>query len=408
MNKILWVCHFLPYPSTGHGALQRTHHLVRQVAKSFDVHLFVVDEVEDHEAVSAALGVKSISSIKPRTGLDKVLPMCRSLLGKSTYWERLFYHEALHAQIVSTAAVEPCLVILDTAFLAPYVKHVNCQTLIVNHHNVESALLAQRASRQGGALTALFDAQATRTAALEIEISKLAAHHWVVSLEDSMRLRSVVGDVQTFIVPNGVDVEYFSPEPRATVSQIPNSLVFAGGMDWYPNRDAIKWLAEELWETLVNANPEHSMTIVGKSPPTEVLQLARTDARIEVAGFVPDVRPFIHRAFAYLCPIRQGGGTRLKVLDALALGCPLVATGLAVDGLQLKDEVHFLQADDGDSMANALERLEREPELARELARNGRNHVIEHFSWDYIGSILVDFLSKSSSAERTARSKFSA
>lgn len=400
MNKILWVCHFLPYPSTGHGALQRTHHLVRQAAKSFDVHLFVIGEIPDHDTVLATLGVKSIASVKPRAGVGKAISMCRSLLGRRTYWEHLFYHRALHAQLKAMATEGPCSVVLDTAFLAPYTKDVECKQLIVNHHNIESALLAQRASRQTGVTAAMFRGQASRTLALEVHASTIASQQWVVSREDELRLRAAVdSDPDVRIVPNGVDVDYFSPLSPDAIARTPKALVFAGGMDWYPNNDAIKWLAEEIWPALTTESAGYTMTIVGKSPPAEAIELARRDSRIEVTGFVPDIRPYIHQASAYLCPIRQGGGTRLKILDALALGCPLVATGLAVDGLLLQDGVHFLQADDPAGMASALLRLSTEPGLADSLVENGRRHVIELFSWDYIGTTLVDFLSKSAKAD---------
>ena len=142
-----------------------------------------------------------------------------------------------------------------------------------------------------------------------------------MSTLDAARLRALVGEIETAVVENGVDVHYFRPvrdsRPRA------GNLVFVGTMNWYPNQDAMRYFLRDVWPLLLADNPERSLTVVGRDPPTEVVAAAR-DPRVRAPGFVPDVRTYLAEAAVYVCPIRDGGGTRLKVLDALAMaGLPV-------------------------------------------------------------------------------------
>ena len=127
--------------------------------------------------------------------------------------------------------------------------------------------------------------------------------------------------------------------------------------------------------------------VIGRDPPGDVLAAAR-DAAVHVPGYVEDVRPYLAAAAIYVCPIRDGGGTRLKVLDALAMAKPLVATGLAVEGLDLVEEEHYLRAETPVDTVRQIRRLERDPDLSRRLAWSGRRLVEQRYSWEVIGARL--------------------
>jgi glycosyltransferase involved in cell wall biosynthesis len=202
---------------------------------------------------------------------------------------------------------------------------------------------------------------------------------------DATRLREIVPGTATLDVDNGVDVDYFAPGASGQVER--GGLVFAGTLSLYSNRDAVRYLLDEIWPALIAQNPERRLAIVGRNPGPEVLRAAR-DTRITVTGFVEDVRPHLDAASIYVCPIRDGGGTRLKVLDALAMGKPLVASGLAVEGLSMVDEEHYLKAETPAEYVKQITRLENDPELRRRLAAAGRDLAVRRYSWTVIGEKL--------------------
>src|SRR5690606_24689574 len=129
--------------------------------------------------------------------------------------------------------------------------------------------------------------------------------------------REICPGARTTVLANGVDVDYFQRRtPQSAVE--PGHLIMVSGMNWFPNRDAVLLMAEKIWPELTKVMPEARLTIVGASPPQAILDLAARDPRVTVTGFVDDVRPYMEKAQVYLCPMRDGGGTRLKILDALS------------------------------------------------------------------------------------------
>jgi glycosyltransferase involved in cell wall biosynthesis len=157
-------------------------------------------------------------------------------------------------------------------------------------------------------------------------------------------------------------------------------------MDWFPNHDAVTWTAEAIWPALANDGAHRTLTIVGKSAPSAVAALAARDARVRAAGFVDDVRPYMWDADVFLCPIRVGGGTRLKVLNVLAAGCPLVSTAIGVEGLDMAPDEHYLRAESPAEFVAQVGRIERDPALRQRLVEAGRRHVMARFSWEKIGA----------------------
>jgi glycosyltransferase involved in cell wall biosynthesis len=275
----------------------------------------------------------------------------------------------------------------DTVGLMSYDNSAPGVPIVLNHHNIESQLTHRRATRESSLPARIYLRwDARKLERYERTACHRAAVNITVSALDAERLRAVVGGGDTVVVENGVDIDYF--QPRSLEPQEPGSLIFVGTMNWYPNREAIRYFLEEVWPLLLADRPERRLSVIGREPPAEVLAATR-DGRVRAPGFVADVRPYLAAAAIYVCPIRDGGGTRLKVLDALAMGKPLVATALAVEGLGLTEEVHYLRAETPPDYVRQIRRLETEPALRDRLSASGRRFVEQHFSWDAIGQKLL-------------------
>lgn len=392
---VLWVSHFMPYPPAG-GAWQRSYHLLRQAARH-------------HDVVLAALNRPSALARGPALAeaVEHLSAFCRDVVVERNRWDgsrfrRLtclslapflpwpydvtwFHSRELDLRLRQLAASHRFdLIHLDTLGLIPYARHFPSTPLVLNHHNVESHLVHRRAEREKRMLRRLYlRRDGVKLERLERSACRRVAINLTVSEEDARRLHQVAGPVATAVVENGVDVTYFAP-PATDQSQRWH-LVFAATLSWYPNREAAHYLVREIWPLLAARRAEARITIVGRDPPPELLAAARRDARISVTGPVDDVRGYLAAASTYVCPIQDGGGTRLKVLDALAAGKPLVATGLAVEGLGLTDGRHYLGAETPEQFVRAIERLESEPTLRAQLTVEGRSIMVRRFAWDTVG-----------------------
>ena len=395
--RILWLSHFVPWPPVGHGALQRSYHLLRAAAASHEVHLLALAppsaaaaDLDLSVATGALRKVAADAEIYPMPRdwqqLRRAWLLMRGVAKGESHWERWFHNGAMVNRVRELRGRFD-LVHVDIVFLASYRAPIAGTPVVLNHHNIESALVRQRSdTARNPVARAVLRHEASKLGALERDWAPRAAVNLVVSELDGERLVRVAPGAKANVVPNGVDTDYFRADPE--VRSDPSTIVFAGGMDWYPNRDAMVLFAREIWPRLVSANAQRRAIIIGRSPPSELTDVR--DSRLEVLGFVPDVRPLVSRAAIYICPIRVGGGTRLKILDALSMSRALVSTDLGVEGLDLTPDVHFLRANTPDEFERQITRLEGDEALRARLGRAGRELVEKRFSWDVVGERLLE------------------
>jgi glycosyltransferase involved in cell wall biosynthesis len=183
------------------------------------------------------------------------------------------------------------------------------------------------------------------------------------------------------VVPNGFDPGYFVPE---TTARERARLLFLGTLDYAPNLDGLDWFLAEVWPRLRARAPELALDVVGRDAPERLRRRAADGVR--VLGRLDDVRPALARATALVAALRVGGGTRLKVVDALAMRCPVVATAAAIEGLELAHGREVLLANDPQGYAREVERLLDAPELGARLAEAGRARVLELYPWERLAA----------------------
>jgi glycosyltransferase involved in cell wall biosynthesis len=179
------------------------------------------------------------------------------------------------------------------------------------------------------------------------------------------------------VVATGVDTGFFSPGP---VDRASRALVFTGSMDWLPNEDAMLYFCREILPAIRRREPDVTLSIVGRAPTPAVRNLA-AEHGVTVTGRVDDVRPFMHDAAVYVVPLRIGGGTRLKIFEAMAMGKAVVSTTVGAEGLPVRDGEHVLLADDPPSFADAVIRLLHDVECRQRLARAARQLVTDQYDW---------------------------
>lgn len=202
-----------------------------------------------------------------------------------------------------------------------------------------------------------------------------------VSRQDADALASLDPRILPVVIPNGVDCEYYVPSDGVCAKPLADlSIVFTGKMDFRPNIDACVWFADEVLPQVRREIPLAHVSFVGQKPNPAVLSL-RERPGIEVTGFVPDTRPFIADAAVFAVPLRMGSGTRLKVLEAMAMGKAIVSTSFGVSGIECENGRQVLVADTPQEFADALKTILRDKDRARDLGTNARRLAVDRYEW---------------------------
>ncbi|HMY76818.1 MAG TPA: glycosyltransferase, partial [Blastocatellia bacterium] len=272
------------------------------------------------------------------------------------------------------------LIVCD--FLTPSVNlgaNLSCPTLLFQH-NVEAMIWQRHTEQQANpAKQRYLREQWRKMRRYEQQACRRFDAVVAVSREDADYFRRHYGVTNVHDVPTGVDVDYF--QPRA-VSVVPNSLVFVGSMDWLPNEDAMVYFAEQILPRVAAELRDFTLKIVGRDPTPRVRELARRYPNITVTGRVGDVRPHLAAAAACIVPLRIGGGTRLKIYEAMAMGKAVVSTSIGAEGLPVRDGAELLLADTPEAFARAVVRLLRNDALRQQIGQNARAAVCERFGWE--------------------------
>jgi glycosyltransferase involved in cell wall biosynthesis len=396
-RKILWLSHLLPYPPEG-GALQRSYHLIRGAAQFGDVDIvtfrqraFHPDRASVDRAVSKLEEFVNVEGVfdlpADRSRFAKTWLLASSLLTRDPYTVRWNRSHLLNRGIREIAARRRYdLVHFDTIGMFQYRTSFPNAAWVLNHHNVESQMIARRAETAKAAARLYLQREHRRLAEWEVAHGRDATVHIVVSAPEAEHLRHLIPGAEIAVVENPADTTFFAPDetPRQ-----PGHVVFVGRIDAYSNAAAVRWLRDEIWPALRARGLARRLSIVGRNPPGDIVAWGASDPSVEVTGYVGDVRPFMRRAEVYVCPIRDGGGTRLKLLDAMAMGMPIVSHGFAIEGLSITPGCQALVADDAEGIVSAVEEILSNPDRAATLGRNARTHVETHFSVEAVRSHLA-------------------
>lgn len=260
--------------------------------------------------------------------------------------------------------------------------------VVLFQHNIESQIWKRLADTAGNAVKrAYLASQYRRMWRAEKELSEGFEGIITVSPEDSAfcreqyQLRRVLGDV-----PTGVDVDAFQPPAKPAAAPV---IGFLGSMDWMPNIDGVLWFAREVLPKVREQMPEVRVKIIGRNPPASIRALA-ADPAIEVTGTVPEVQPHVHECRVIAVPLLAGGGTRIKIFEAMAMGVPVISTTIGAEGLPVRHGEEIEIADDAESFAQGTLKLLADAAAAARMALNARELMEQRFSWRFAASKFVE------------------
>jgi glycosyltransferase involved in cell wall biosynthesis len=401
-----------PDRSLGGGSIRQSH-LFEALASELPTDLLAPGAPPDHRVRSAAANVIELPRRRPlwteHPGGRRALALGITL--GSRYPSPIYPARAVRrdlARAIGERRYRYELVCVEHEALAPLIPAVRSEYWIITFHHLLSGMIRSELALAPGRRQRWFRARDLRKAqALEQRTVESYDRCVVCSEQDAVALAADVDGIapdRVTVIPNGVDLDLLRPTP---VPRAPRILL-PGRLAWQPNVDGALWFCSQVWPQILAAVPDATLELVGRSPAHEVLALARMPG-VSVHADVPSMVPYFESARVVVVPLRVGTGTRLKALEGMGAGRPVVGTTVGLEGIGVVDGVHARVADDAGAFAEAvIETLQRD-ELANSMAEVGRAHVESRFGWDRIGARFVDMVSEllDSSATRHAASRAS-
>lgn len=390
--RILWVKTELLHPVDKGGRI-RTYQMLRSLAREHEVTYLCLDD--GGAAADAAQRASEYCArlvTVPFYPAKKFTPgffadLARNLFSSLPYAIARYRSDVLRAE-VARLAFHADLIICD--FLAPsqnVPSNLGVPTVLFQH-NVEATIWQRHASvAKDPVRRAYLRTQWRRMRRFESEECRRFDRVIAVSEADVAAFRSEYGIEAVGSVPTGVDLDYFMMP--ADSARRGSEILFVGSMDWMPNEEGIRWFAEHVFERVRARIPGATLTIVGRAPSDRLRKLAERTEGVSLTGTVPDVRPYLARAGISVVPLRVGGGTRIKIYEAMAMGVPVVSTTIGAEGLPVTHEQQLLIADTPEEQVESIVRLMSNPHEARSLAANALAFVRQHGSWSAVANAFL-------------------
>lgn len=413
MGNLLYLAHRLPFPPNK-GDKVRSYHLLKHLTSRHRVFLGAfVDDPEDEahvETVRAMCAELYVARLHPR------MAKLRGLAGLLTHEAlslRYYLDASLQAWVGRTVAAHKMdAVVIFSSVMAQYLEGPpgdDCATLLVDFVDVDSAKWTQYAASRPWPLAWLYRREGERLLAYERAVAARSRRSFFVTERECALFRRLAPECGDMVesLGNGVDTDYFSPDPaRASPFAVDASqperiaVVFTGAMDYWPNIDAVTWFATDILPALRRNWPRLRFYIVGRKPPASVLALA-CDA-VVVTGTVPDVRPYLQHAALVVAPLRVARGVQNKILEAMAMARPVVASRDCVAAINARAGAELLCADAADDFAREIDALLAAPARAAQIGRSGRQRVIASHGWSAQLAGIDRYLDANLSAQASA------
>ncbi len=397
--RILFIAPRFPFPLDT-GAKIRTYNLIKQLAKNFKVDLACfsfgcTDKGYVSEFLKIGVEVHLITLSDPKI-LEKINNLLLNALPYSI--SKYLSREMEDLLRLLNKRNKYDLVHFDHLHTAFYRGCFNGQICVMDEHNVEFKILERCASVEKNIpKRILFSLQAKKMRVFESQKLRKFSFCLSVSGNDGDELTKASNNqTKIHVIPNGVDTDFFQPSfsdrskmmNNQNYSQGENSLVFTGSLDWLPNDDAVVYFCKDILPLIWQQKADVRFYIVGKSPSARLRRLCQNENRIILTGRVDDVRSYVARAKIFVVPLRIGGGTRLKILEAMAMGKAVVSTRLGAEGIEYEENTQIVLADTPKTFAEQVLSLLNDPQKTECLGREAREFVCQKYDWNTIGEKL--------------------
>lgn len=386
--RILFLAQRVPFPPN-RGDKITTYHEIRHLSREHEVSVAcLADGVED---LRRGEGLQPLVRALEAVPLDRVRARIRALaaIGVGTPLTVAYFREpVLHERVGALVRSHPFdLIIVYSSSMAQYVEEFSDVPRIMQFADLDSVKWRLYAEHHPPPRRWIYALEAGRLLRYERAIGTTFAHSLLCTPQEVDDFRRLIPGGRVSLVGNGVDLEYFRPSDDNASS----SLAFVGVLDYFPNVDAVVWFCREIFPTVRARVPEATFTICGSRPTAAVRDLGRMPG-VVVTGAVPDIRPYLRGAAVSVVPLRIARGIQNKLLEAMAMGLPVVTTSAAFKGVEAVRDRDLLVADEPAAFAESVVRLLRDERLRREMGRSARETTERNYSWERAYSQLDDVI----------------
>ena len=365
------------------GAEIRNFSLLRETARHHDVvslsFLLGSDPAEHVDALAPYC--RRIETINlPRPKPQRVARALKSWAGASRPFTLAEYNTRGMAGAIERIVREERIDVIHAHCLhvGQYAEHKGRAAFVYDAHNLEHILWARFATVQSSAwMRAFARGQLPKFVAWERHVGRLSEKVVMLSEDDRQEFLHIAPESDVATIPNGADVEFFSPRPDVPVEE--NSIIYFANFGWPPQDDAALYLHNDILPLIRREVPDVHLYLVGRTPPPPIRRLAAE--RVTVTGMVPDIRDYIQRAAVVALPLRVGSGQKHRVFQSLAMEKAVVTTSVGAEGIALEHDRSALLTDDPARFAQYVVQLLRDPERRRRLGRDGRELVLSRYEW---------------------------
>ena len=400
MKKLLFISHCVPFPPDK-GERIRAFHEVKALSKEYEVTLVCIARTEKEAQYAKVMNEWCDRVIVSRIGNKRgLIRGGLHLLSGHSITEGYFHSSDLQEQVHELFNEKTFdLVFGYSSGIVEYVLDAASQIKVIDLVDMDSVKWDNYADNSSLLMSKLYHKESLGVAQLEKQAIKQSNAIICVSEPEINAAPTKKGIFH--VVPNGVDAQYFSPEQSA--ADTPDSLIFVGSMDYRPNVEAVCWFCQQVWPVLKWRFPALEFHIVGRNPSREVRKLSRL-RDVFVTGQVPDVRPYLSWSRIAIAPIQIARGIQNKVLEAMAMARPVVASSKALEGLQINSGCGILPADSLDEWTQNLCNLLADPKLCGKIGKAARRYVQENYKWEVCMENLLSLCRKLTQNQKTQSS----
>jgi polysaccharide biosynthesis protein PslH len=376
---VVVVANLLPYPPAS-GMPRRVFHLIKHLAKRH--HVIVVSHVDDETARQVPDLEEHVAQVVPvrrpqQSVYGRRARQAAAQVGRLPYFTAAGRTMTLQRALDATLAAHDVDIVQIESSTMGWLDVPDDVPVIIDEHNIESELLTRMAASERTRLRRSYNrVEASRYRRFEEHVWAGSAACATTSQRDADQIRQRRPGTQVAVIPNGADVETFVP---ADGEPAPDSVIFVGLLDYRPNHDGALWLVDEIWPRVRELRPSATLTIVGSGPRALLERLSSES--VTATGWVTDVRPYLSGASVSVVPLRIGGGTRLKILDAMAMGVPVVSTHIGAEGIDAVEGEHIVYGDTVEELASRTAGLLGDPAARARMSRSARRLVEQRYSW---------------------------
>ncbi|MFI5253713.1 MAG: glycosyltransferase [Bacteroidota bacterium] len=383
--KILYLMPRSPEPAT-YGAQLRVHYLLQRLAYHNEVTVACFGDAGDAEKISSAIKIppeRVYVLPKPWGARHRRLGQLYAHVSNMSFLQLASCSVKMQQTIDQILAKDNFDIVFEEFAMMGWYSLKTNALKVLDAHNVENDNFRRIAQHAGLFKKWHYNHEYKHLFEEERRAYRKQDLLFVTSTRDKEIIDEFASEVPKVVLPNGVDTSYFVPKD---VQPEPNSLVFTGLMKYVPNYDGVLYFLDEIFPMILKEIPDVKFYIVGSQPPETLHR--RASENIIVTGFVDDVRPYVWRSKAFVVPLRMGGGTRLKVVEAMAMKKPVISTSIGCEGIEVQSGKNILIADKPAKFAQNVIDVLRDKTHHREIAENGHKLAISHYDWSIIGETM--------------------